>query len=307
MYNGIINVYKETGYTSFDVVARLRGILHQKKIGHTGTLDPAAEGVLVVCVGKATRLCDILPDHDKEYEATLLLGTVTDTEDTTGTVLCEQKVDETSYSEQTITDTILSFLGDYQQIPPMYSAIKVGGQKLYELARQGQTVERKARPVRIYDLEILDIRLPRVVFRISCSRGTYIRSLCRDIGEKLGCGGCMERLVRIRACGFHVRDSLTLTAIEDLVKGGTLDDFLHPIDAMYPDYTRIVVKPERDRLIYNGNKIRKHDIAQIAEGTMPRVLVYDSGQQFVGIYEYRADKQEFVPYKMFLSDEKNSI
>ena len=211
MYDGVINVYKEPGYTSFDVVAKLRGILHQKKIGHTGTLDPQAEGVLVVCLGKATRLCDILPDHDKEYEAVLLLGTTTDTEDMTGTVLERKPV---NVSEGAVREAVESYIGTYDQIPPMYSAIKVNGQKLYDLARQGQTVERKPRSVTIYTLEILEMDLPRVRLRIRCSRGTYIRSLCRDIGEKLGCGGCMEHLMRTGACGFRAEKSLRLSEIE---------------------------------------------------------------------------------------------
>lgn len=317
MYNGIINVYKEAGYTSFDVVAKLRGILHQKKIGHTGTLDPAAEGVLVVCLGKATKLCDILPDHDKVYEATLLLGTTTDTEDTTGTVLRQQKVDETTYTREEVTAAVESFLGEYEQMPPMYSAIKVNGQKLYELARQGQTVERNPRLVTIYDLEIRKIELPRVVIRISCSRGTYVRSLCRDIGERLGCGGCMEHLVRTSACGFDVKDSLTLAAIEFLVKEERFEPEVHSIDSVYPEYPKIVMKPEWDKLIYNGNKFRKQNIAHMSEGMVqektsmepynelipeeePRFLVYDSHRKFAGIYEYHIEHREFVPYKMFL-------
>lgn len=317
MYNGIMNVYKEAGYTSFDVVAKLRGILHQKKIGHTGTLDPEAEGVLVVCLGKATKLCDILPDHDKVYEVTLLLGTTTDTEDTSGTVLSRQKVDGTTYSKEEVTAAIKSFLGEYEQVPPMYSAIKVNGKKLYELARQGQIVERKPRLVTIYDLEIVDIELPRVVVRISCSRGTYIRSLCRDIGEMLGCGGCMEHLVRTRACGFDINDSLKLSAVEYLVKEDKLEPEIHAIDSMYQQYPKIIIKPEWDKLIYNGNKFRKQNIAHISEGMMredvatessnellpyetPRFLVYDSERQFVGIYEYHTEQREFAPYKMFL-------
>ena len=167
MYDGILNVYKEPGYTSFDVVAKLRGILHQKKIGHTGTLDPQAEGVLVICLGKATKLCDILPDHDKEYVADLLLGVTTDTEDMTGTVLKRSAV---TVTEEEVSRALLSFLGSYEQIPPMYSAIKVNGRKLYELAREGTIVERQPRPVTIYELEMMNIQLPRVTFRIRCSR-----------------------------------------------------------------------------------------------------------------------------------------
>lgn len=303
MYDGILNIYKEPGFTSFDVVAKLRGILHQKKIGHTGTLDPQAEGVLVVCVGKATKLCDILPDHDKEYEAVLLLGVTTDTEDMTGEV---QKQSDVTVTEEEVQAVIQSFIGSYDQVPPMYSAIKINGQKLYELARQGKVIERQPRPVTIYELEIKDIRLPRVVFRIKCSRGTYIRSLCRDIGEQLGCGGCMERLVRERACGFSVHDSLHLSEIEAMVREGRLEQQLHSIDSMYPQYPRVQIAPQWNKLVYNGNKFQKKHIQKMTEGfqeedsQVPYVLVYDARGIFLGIYEYRLQTQEFVPYKMFL-------
>ena len=159
MFNGVINVYKEPGFTSFDVVAKLRGILKQKKIGHTGTLDPDAEGVLVVCLGKATKLCEVLTDKDKSYEATLLLGKTTDTEDSSGKILTETKVNAT---EEEVEEVIYSFVGEYDQIPPMYSAIKVNGKKLYELARQGIEVEREPRRVQIHSIEILSIDLPYV-------------------------------------------------------------------------------------------------------------------------------------------------
>ena len=195
MYHGVINVYKEPGYTSHDVVARLRGILRQKKIGHTGTLDPAAEGVLPVCLGQGTRLCDMLTEKSKTYEAVMLLGTITDTEDTTGQVLGKYPV---TVSDQEVQEAAESFIGDYNQIPPMYSALKVDGKKLYELARAGKQVERAARPVKILSLTITRMELPRVWMRVSCSKGTYIRTLCSDIGNKLGCGGCMESLKRIQ-------------------------------------------------------------------------------------------------------------
>ena len=183
MINGIVNVYKEKGFTSFDVVAKMRGIFKQKKIGHTGTLDPDAEGVLPVCLGRATKVCDLLTDKDKEYETVLLLGVVTDTQDLTGEAL-ERK--EVNASEKEVKSAILSFVGEYMQVPPMYSALKVNGQKLCDLARKGVTVERKARPVTIHGIEILSVDLPEVRMRVHCSKGTYIRTLCQDIGEKLG-------------------------------------------------------------------------------------------------------------------------
>ena len=183
MIHGVINVYKEQGFTSHDVVAKLRGIVGQKKIGHTGTLDPDAVGVLPVCLGRATKLCDMLTDKDKVYEAVMLLGVETDTQDTTGQVLKSSETDE--ITEEQVRAAVLDFMGDYDQVPPMYSALKINGKKLYELAREGKTVERAARRVQIFDIEILSIALPRVTMKVHCSKGTYIRTLCHDIGQKL--------------------------------------------------------------------------------------------------------------------------
>ena len=212
MIHGIINVYKEKGFTSHDVVAKLRGIVGQKKIGHTGTLDPDATGVLPVCLGKATKLCDLLTDKNKTYEAVLLLGKTTDTQDITGEVLEEKSTE--ALTEEKVREAIEGFIGDYEQIPPMYSALKVNGKKLYELAREGKVIERKARPVKILDIQILEIDLPKVRMEVSCSKGTYIRTLCHDIGEKLGCGGCMESLIRTRVSTFRIEDAKTLDEIE---------------------------------------------------------------------------------------------
>ena len=200
MVNGILNVYKEKGYTSHDVVAKLRGIVGQKKIGHTGTLDPDAEGVLPVCLGRATKVCDMLTEKDKTYEAVLLLGKETDTQDISGTVL---RVGETEgLTQEQVKDCVMSFVGEYDQIPPMYSALKVNGKKLYELAREGKTIERKSRKVEIKEIRILEMALPRVRMEVSCSKGTYIRTLCHDIGEKLGCFGCMESLITTKFIHF---------------------------------------------------------------------------------------------------------
>ena len=188
-FQGIIVIHKEKGFTSHDVVAKLRGILHMKKIGHTGTLDPDATGVLPVALGKGTKLVDLLTDKEKTYEAVLHLGIDTDTQDMSGTVLEERPVNVT---EEEVRKVLKSFVGEQLQVPPMYSALKVNGKKLYELAREGKTVERKARPVCFYEIEPLEFHLPLAKIRVTCSKGTYIRTLCHDIGEKLGCGGCME-------------------------------------------------------------------------------------------------------------------
>ena len=198
MINGVINVYKEKGYTSHDVVAKLRGILHQKKIGHTGTLDPDAEGVLPVCLGRGTKLCAMLTDKRKTYEAVLHLGIETDTQDMTGKRIKECAAE---VSQEEIRSCVQSFLGEQMQVPPMYSALKVQGKKLYELAREGIEVERQPRKVVFYEIEIFSIELPRVKFRVTCSKGTYIRTLCHDIVICAGSKGS-HGLPGGRYCGW---------------------------------------------------------------------------------------------------------
>ena len=218
--DGIINVRKEKGFTSFDVVAKLRGILKMKKIGHTGTLDPDAEGVLPVCIGKATRVCDLLTDKDKVYEAVMLLGKETDTQDMTGTILKESEV---NLSIEEVKQCIESFVGEYAQIPPMYSALKVNGKKLYELAREGKTVERKPRPVHFYEIEILEINLPLVRFCVTCSKGTYIRALARDIGEALQSGAHLTALERTRVGDVRLADCLNPLDFKEWIEAQEID------------------------------------------------------------------------------------
>lgn len=297
MADGIINVYKEQGYTSHDVVAKMRGILKQKKIGHTGTLDPMAEGVLPVCLGKGTKLCDMLTDKTKTYRAVLLLGMETDTQDTTGTVLDEKPV---TVTEEEVREAVLSFQGEYDQIPPMYSALKVDGKKLYELARAGKEVERKARPVTILDIRVENIALPRAVITVTCSKGTYIRTLCYDIGRKLGCGGCMESLIRTRVSGFELEDSLKLSEIERLKAEGTLDEHIVPIDAVFEEYPAVSTKPEFDRLVHNGNPCYLNQIAGNRKMEDGLFRVYDSAGQFIGVYEVDGESRMLKPRKVFL-------
>ena len=232
MVNGILNVYKEKGYTSHDVVAKLRGIVGQKKIGHTGTLDPDAEGVLPVCLGRATKVCDMLTEKDKTYEAVLLLGKETDTQDISGTVL---RVGETEgLTQEQVKDCVMSFVGEYDQIPPMYSALKVNGKKLYELAREGKMIERKSRKVEIKEIRILEMALPRVRMEVSCSKGTYIRTLCHDIGEKLGCFGCMESLLRTKVSRFEIESSLKLSEIQKKREEGKLSEIMQCFSNILP-------------------------------------------------------------------------
>lgn len=297
MADGILNVYKEKGFTSHDVVAKMRGILKQKKIGHTGTLDPMAEGVLPVCLGNATKLCDMLADKTKTYEAVLLLGMETDTQDTTGRILAESPV---CIGEEEVRKAVLSFLGPYSQIPPMYSALKVDGKKLYELARAGKEVERKARPVEILEIQVERIELPRVFFTVTCSKGTYIRTLCYDIGRKLGCGGCMEALLRTRVSCFSLENSLKLSRIEALRDEGSLKEYILPVDQVFSAYPALRVKPEYDRLVHNGNPIYRNQTegeGRLFEGS---VRVYDSQGRFIGVYGPEQEKNLRKPQKVFL-------
>lgn len=297
MADGILNVYKEKGFTSHDVVAKMRGILKQKKIGHTGTLDPMAEGVLPVCLGKATKLCDMLTDKTKSYQAVLLLGRETDTQDITGETLAEYPVEA---DENQVKEAIFSFLGHYDQVPPMYSALKVNGKKLYELARAGKEVERKARPVEILEIRVDKMELPRVAIQVTCTKGTYIRTLCYDIGRKLGCGGCMEALLRTRVSDFCLQDSLTLGQIEELRDQGDLNRYILAVDTVFQHYPKLIMKPEFDKLVHNGNSIYRNQAAGDSSVSQGLVRVYDSKGQFIGIYEPDREKNFLKPQKVFL-------
>lgn len=306
MINGIINVYKEKGFTSHDVVAKLRGIFHQKKIGHTGTLDPDAVGVLPVCLGRGTKLCDMLTDKDKVYEAVMLLGKTTDTQDVSGKVLTEAAV---NVEARTVVETIESFIGEYDQVPPMYSALKHNGKKLYELARAGIEVERKPRTVQIKSILINEMNLDdsdekTVTFTVECSKGTYIRTLCQDVGEKLGCGACMKSLKRTRVSEFCVKDSLTLEQIEKYVANGEIGNYIKSVDAMFPDYTKIVVGDDFSKLLYNGNQFPVTCVEETPEiCDLEMVRVYDTGARFIGIYKLEGEM--FKPVKIFYDSEQN--
>lgn len=296
--SGVINIYKEAGYTSHDVVAKLRGILKQKKIGHTGTLDPQAQGVLPVCLGKGTKLCDLLADHDKEYEAVLRLGITTDTQDMEGNVLQESSV---QVSEEEVRTCILSFQGEQMQVPPMYSALKVNGKKLYELAREGKVVERKARPVTFHKIEVLWMELPKVKIRVQCSQGTYIRTLCNDIGEKLGCGGCMEELLRTRVERFALEDAVKLDEVQKAMEEGTVDSLIFPVDRIFDQYPTAKTTTQGDLLVHNGNRLFSELLQEEPEAESGYVRVYDSEDTFIGLFEKKTD--QLVPVKMFYRKE----
>lgn len=306
--DGIINIYKEKGFTSHDVVAKLRGILRTKKIGHTGTLDPEAEGVLPVCVGTATRLCDMLTDKIKEYRAVVRFGIATDTEDMTGQVIQELPV---LVGEQELKDVLPTFLGTYDQIPPMYSAIKIEGKKLYELAREGKVIERKGRPVTIHGIELHSVstdaegHLVEAELTVSCGKGTYIRSLCRDIGEALGTCACMKSLLRTRSGNCFLKDSLKLSEVEHLRNQEILMEHIVTVEQVFAECKALQMKPEWDKLLLNGNHLSINDCDIVKEkaevsSEFPEewYRAYDSTGRFLGVYERTGKK--YVPVKMFL-------
>ena len=351
--NGIINIYKERGYTSHDVVARLRGITGIRRAGHTGTLDPDAEGVLPVAIGTATKVCDILTDTDKSYEALMILGIVTDSQDMTGNVTrCATPEELAAISDREIFDTIAGFTGDYSQLPPMYSAVRKDGQRLYALARSGQEIEREARNVHINAVEAVcgvirgkleesvdyesfsdDSALKkyrdfgvlreqgrfaryssrsasddpvgadeviRIAFRVDCSKGTYIRTLCNDIGAKLGVGGCMERLIRTKAGAFDLSTAITLEQAEGFLRAGTLEEHITGVDSLFTDLPRFDVKEKYDELLINGNQLYFRHFKQYITTPPASVRAYTSKGEFLGIYEYVDGRNKYTPAKVFI-------
>lgn len=308
MYHGILNVYKEAGYTSHDVVARLRGICKQKKIGHTGTLDPDAVGVLPVCIGNATKLSDMLTDRQKEYVADFRLGVTTDTQDISGRILEEREV---LVSPSQVREAVFSFLGDSLQVPPMYSALKVGGKKLCDLARAGKEVERRPRPVTIYSIELLREEHPDYTIRVSCSKGTYIRTLCHDVGELLGCGGVMTGLKRTRVGEFWIEQAYTLEELQKLSESGELGKVLLPVEYMFRALPGFKAGREDYRALRNGNQLNFRTAGVLREGKGAN-LPFSEGQEFrmyshenifYGIYRYDEVRGLLVPVKMFLPEE----
>lgn len=300
MYHGIININKEAGYTSHDVVAKLRGILGQKKIGHTGTLDPDAVGVLPVCLGVGTKLCDMLNITEKEYVASMRLGVTTDTQDMTGNILKQEQV---RVRAEQIEEAVYHFKGDYEQIPPMYSALKINGKKLYELARAGKEVERQARCVQIKEIEIQKVDIPFVQIRVVCSKGTYIRTLCDDIGKRLGCGAAMASLQRTRVGEFRVENALPLSMVERLRDENRLQDYIVPVADMFPCLEAIKVKSEYQKHLANGNCLARqmaYEGHDLVDGV--QVRIYSEAGIFYGIYRYEGKEEMLYPVKMFICD-----
>lgn len=305
--NGILNISKEAGYTSFDVVAVVRGVYRQRKSGHTGTLDPMATGVLPVALGKATKVCGMITDWDKEYIAELLLGKTTDTLDITGEVTGGDPDVVSSLSEAQIRDAVNAYLGEIDQIPPMYSALKKDGRRLYDIARSGQVVERESRKVTIHRIEVLDISLPVVKIKVLCSKGTYIRTLCDDIGRDLGCGGCMQSLVRSKVGPFTLDNAVSLDDIRNLRDEGREDElmgYLMSIDTVFEDIPSLTVSDEAEKKLRNGNKLLPEDFTQApsdisSSSDKKEFRIYHCDGSFAAVYEFDFAQVLFSPVKMF--------
>jgi tRNA pseudouridine55 synthase len=303
LFEGILPVWKPRGFTSHDVVAKVRGILRIKRIGHTGTLDPQVEGVLPLCIGRATRLVEYIQELPKVYEAMLKIGISTDTEDASGQIT--DQVDQVHLTQQLVIDAVHSFRGDIDQVPPMYSAVKVDGKRLYELARQGIKVERKSRTVTIYEIEILNMDLdlahPEIKFRVKCSKGTYIRTLCVDIGKKLGFPSIMSHLVRTSTGSIEQEQCLTFEQIEHLHKQRLLIDQLIPIDKALAHMQSIQLDAGQTRKALLGQKLafalENHSFSAAHEQQL--VAAYSADSRFLGIFQWDKDTSELQPVKVF--------
>lgn len=273
--NGVINVLKPKGITSFDVVRDIRKIAKIKKVGHTGTLDPLASGVLPICIGKATKIVDYIMEGIKTYRVEMKLGVTTDTYDREGTILKEKEINIDSIE---VENAIKEYIGDIDQIPPMYSALKINGQKLYDLARKGIEVERKSRTIHIYDICILSIDLPYVIFDVKCSKGTYIRSLCFDIGNDLGCGAVMWNLQRLEASPFNIKEAIKL---EDLTEDNIKDNIIS-MDEALKDYDKVHLNKKFEKLVLNGVTLKdKRVLDSIEEKKLYRTYIEDG--KFIGL------------------------
>jgi len=296
--NGIVNIYKEKGFTSHDVVNIVRG-LTKCKAGHTGTLDPDAEGVLPVCLGRATKIADYIMTSDKEYIAELILGTTTDTQDASGKIL-DSKPFLGDLSD--IDNTIESFIGQIQQIPPMYSAIKVGGKKLYEYARQGAAIERKPRDVTINAIEVLQANLPHsTIIRVSCSKGTYIRTLCADIGEALGSAAHMGELLRTKSGNFHASKAVRLADFREIIARGEINNIAMPIEVALSHFPKIIISDKAEKWLVNGNKIPLDFVRSEAELlSNAEYLAYDEAGNLAGIFVLSSDAKYVKPKVMLL-------
>ncbi|WP_442600902.1 tRNA pseudouridine(55) synthase TruB [Paenibacillus sp. KN14-4R] len=300
--DGILAVRKPAGWTSHDVVAKARGLLGIRRIGHTGTLDPQVVGVLPLCIGRATRMVEYIQELPKQYEATLLIGVATDTEDATGTIIDE--VEQVTLTKEAVIEAIMGFIGDIEQIPPMFSAVKINGKRLYDLAREGKEVERKPRQVSIYEIDIIEMELdkphPEVKFRVTCSKGTYIRTLCVDIGKKLGYPATMKELLRTRTGSITLEQCLTLEQIAELKKSGTLEEHVIAADQGVAHLHAVTLTDVQAKQASQGQRL-KIDPKLVTNDTADESIlrVYSNGGTFVGLFVWKKEACLLLPHKIF--------
>lgn len=300
---GILPVWKPAGFTSHDVVAKVRGILGIKRIGHTGTLDPQVTGVLPLCIGRATRMVEYIQELPKEYEAVLRIGLSTDTEDMTGTVL--EEVPQVTLDERRVREVLHSFVGEIEQVPPMFSAVKIDGKRLYELAREGKEVERKSRKVTIHKIDILHMDLqqkhPEIQFRASCSKGTYIRTLCVDIGKALGYPAVMKSLIRTSTGSIRQEQCLTFEQIEQMKVQGLLQAHMIPMDQAISHIPFIELSAGEAVHALQGKKIAMtSNRTAHADASQTIFRAYSPDERFLGLYEWNSASQVLIPAKVFL-------
>ncbi len=300
--DGVINVYKEKGYTSFHVVAVIRAMTGEKKTGHTGTLDPDATGVLPICIGKATKLVSRLTDTDKKYHAVMIFGKRTDTQDVSGKVLEEMHPEDVAskLNEELIKKAFDKLTGEIEQIPPMYSAVKVDGVKLVDAARKGREIERESRRVTVYGYENIcfDSEKQEASFDVSCSKGTYVRTICETIGKLLGVPACLKELERTRAAGLEIKDTYTLSQLDELKKDERLEECIIPTDSFLMEYPSITVKDETIKRLIFGNWLTDEDFQNPSpEENLYRV--YDREGGFYALYRYDANDRFYKCEKMF--------
>ncbi len=310
---GVINIYKEKGYTSFHVVAILRRLTGEKKIGHTGTLDPDATGVLPVCIGKATKLVGRLTDTDKTYRTVMLLGKKTDTQDISGTVLEEMSASDvrSRVSEELIIRAFEHFTGQIEQIPPMYSAVKVDGVKLVDAARKGRVIERESRSVTVYGYEDIrtDFDLLEISFTVYCSKGTYVRTICEDIGAFMGIPACMKELERIRAAGLGTDSAITVDEVIKYAEQGTISEYIIPTDHFLMEYPYLTVNDEAVKRLVYGNYLYEEDFdvpaVQTDSGLKGQMntegiyRIYTTAGEFYALYRYDSEESCYKCEKMF--------
>jgi len=318
---GVIIIYKEKGYTSFHAVAVMRHLTGERKIGHTGTLDPDVSGVLPICIGKATRLVGLLTDTDKTYRCVMQLGSRTDTQDMSGSVLERMDADEIRSKlgpadeagiPALISGAFEKFTGEIEQLPPMYSAVKVGGVKLVDAARKGKVLERPVKHVTVYGYSgiAFDPELLRISFQVDCSKGTYVRTICEDIGTFIGIPSCMYELERVRAAGFGIEDTITLDEAARLAGEGKLEDVIIPADEFLLEYDYLIVRDDSVRRLIYGNYLYQEDIDDsvppccsgdhAACGQEGIFRIYDSRGQFYALYRFDTDDNCYKCEKMFI-------